>query len=943
MATDLGTLKYSLLLDNAGLAGGLTAAKSMLSQQIPEMGKFFDGLSDKSSNMQKVAGVAALGVAVGVGAIAASSIHAAANFQTMTTTLVTTAGESKNAIDSVRKGMLDISTQTGTDVENLNTALYTIESAGYHGANGLTILRAAAEGAKTENADLGKVADAVTSAMRDYHEPADQAANVTSKLVAAVGAGKSTFEGFTGALHNVLPVASAAHVSMDDVLGSIASMTVHGMSADQATQDLAHSIGKMMSPTQQMTSELSQLGINSSQLSDDLGKKGISGTLDEISDAIMNKMGPAGKVMLNAFNGNKVMAKDAMTELAAMPPALQKMAQAYVDGSISAGAFKKEVKALPTDQANLMTQFEGLANHAHGFSDALKSGINTSQSYAQALQKATGDSTTMNTALLISGENANYTKGAVDAVGKAHAEAGGHVEGWAYIQQNFNQQQSQAKEALKNTSIAIGSALLPMATNLMKVIANIVMPIAEWIEKNSTLATVILGVVGGLATLVATVLLTAKAVAAVSKAADLLGNSFIGTAAKAIGSAIATAAGWVASAAASAAAWIIANAVMLGGILLIVAIIAVAVYEIVTHWNTIKKWFTEFATWVVHIWQDTWNGAKRIIDDIVKGIKAGWEAFKNFFVGLWQAVEGPLKAIGIVLLAIMLLPLVPAALAWRAWHTQIIAFFQAVWDFIVGLWSGLVAFFTGVINGVKAVFSAIVGFIVGIYKAEWNAVVAIWNFLAPYFKAIIDAVIAVFKTVVGAIGGAFQAAWNWVVGVWNAVVGFFAHLMDSVVNAIKAPISGFGSMLYNAGKDLVNGLVKGIGDMAGHAMDAVKNIGKGIEDTAKKILKIFSPSKVFADIGQNVSLGMAQGIGDTAHKAIGATQDMAQGVIGAGNTVPGQMAGSAPSAGNTIYQFAAGAVGLYTKEAVDEFFNIGNRNTQLELLGGSPLRGTSGV
>lgn len=943
MATDLGTLKYSLLLDNAGLSGGLAAAKSMLSQQIPEMGKFFDGLGEKSANMQKVAGVAALGVSVGVAAIAGEAIHAAANFQTMTTTLVTTAGESKNAIDGVRKGMLDISTQTGTDVENLNTALYTIESAGYHGANGLTILRAAAEGAKTENADLGKVADAVTSAMRDYHEPADQAANVTSKLVAAVGAGKSTFEGFTGALHNVLPVASAAHVSMDDVLGSIASMTVHGMSADQATQDLAHSIGKMMSPTQQMTSELSQLGINSSQLSDDLGKKGISGTLDEISDAILNKMGPAGKVMLNAFNGNKVMAKDAMSELAAMPPALQKMAQAYVDGSVSAGAFKKEVKALPTDQANLMTQFEGLANHAHGFSDALKSGINTSQSYAQALQKATGDSTTMNTALLISGENADYTKGAVKAVGEAHAEAGGHVEGWAYIQKNFNQQQSQAKEALKNTSIAIGSALLPVATNLMKVIADIVTPVAEWVEKNQKLATVILGVVGGLSSLVAGILLTAKAVTAVKTAADLLSNSFIGTAAKAIWSAITTAAAWVASAAATAAAWIAANAVMLLGIGLIIAAVVAVVVLIITHWSTIKKWFDEFVKWLTKVWQQTWKDISNWVGDVVKALKGMWEGFKNFFVGLWHAVEGPLKAVGIVLLAILLLPLVPAALAWRAWHTQIIGFFKAVWDFIVSLWSGLVAFFEGVINGVKNVFMAIVGFIIGIYRAEWNAVVAVWNFLAPYFKAIIDGAIAVVRTVIGAIAGAFQAAWNWVVGIWNAVVGFFAHLMDSVINAIKAPIGSFGSMLYNAGKDLINGLVKGITDMAGHVMDTVKNIGKGIEDTAKKILKIFSPSKVFHEIGQNVSLGMAGGIGDTAHKAIGATQDMAQGVIGAGNSVPGQMASAAPAAGNVNYNFAAGAVGLYTKEAVDEFFSIGNRNTQLELLGGSPLAGTSRV
>lgn len=44
-------------------------------------------------------------------------------------------------------------------------------------------------------------------------------------------------------------IPSAAHISLNEILGDLASMTLHGMSADQAAQNLAHSIRNLQSPT----------------------------------------------------------------------------------------------------------------------------------------------------------------------------------------------------------------------------------------------------------------------------------------------------------------------------------------------------------------------------------------------------------------------------------------------------------------------------------------------------------------------------------------------------------------------------------------------------------------------------------------------------------------------------------------------------------------------
>lgn len=441
----------------------------------------FSNLWEQIAKGKIAADLAQKGFDIIVGSIG-NAIKTAADFQTSLVRLQTSAGETKRNLALVGKGIDQIAVSTGTTLEQLTSGMYRVESGGYHGADGLKILKAAAEGAKTEGADLTTVSDALTSAMRDYHAPASSAADITSKMVTAVGQGKMTFQEMASSLHSVLPLASAMHEPLSDILGMLASMTVHGESADQSTQNLAQALRKMQTPTVAMTNELAALGIRSSDLGDMLGTKGLSGTLEMISEKILSTS-KNGKLLIDAFNGNKVMASDAMRMIAAMPPTLHSLAQAYTNGAISLKDFHNEVKYLPAPQANLMNQFAALSNRAHGFSGALKAGINTSQSYAQAIQAATGDATTMNVALMTTGENANYTKDAVKAVGAAHAEAGGHVKGWSEIQGTFNQQLSIFKERIQVAEQEIGSKLLPILTELFKSTATIVPIISSIADK----------------------------------------------------------------------------------------------------------------------------------------------------------------------------------------------------------------------------------------------------------------------------------------------------------------------------------------------------------------------------------------------------------------------------------------------------------------------------
>ncbi len=437
--------------------------------------------------LQVGAGVAAAAVA----AIGGISVKMAGDFEAANTRLATSAGESASNLKMIAAGELDIANSTGTSTQQLSAGMYTVESAGYHAADALTILKAASQGAKTENADLGKVTDAVTSAMRDYNVPVGQAADVTSKMVAAVGQGKSTFEDFTGSLHSILPIASAAHISMNDILGDLASMTVHGISADQATQNMAESIRTLQKPSADASQYLASLGITASNLTDDLSSKGLSGTLQQISSAITEKMGPAGKVLVSAMNESKSATQDATAMIGKMPANLQTLAKGLQDGSMTLADYKAHLKELPTTQANLLGQFEALNNRAQGFSNILKSGSPAALSYSQALQKATGNATTMNVALMLTGENADYTNNAIQAVSKATADASGNVMGWSEVQDTFNFKFSQFKEQIQTTAIALGTALLPAAKSLFDALNSILKPLAQFAANNPQLASAI--------------------------------------------------------------------------------------------------------------------------------------------------------------------------------------------------------------------------------------------------------------------------------------------------------------------------------------------------------------------------------------------------------------------------------------------------------------------
>lgn len=398
----------------------------------------------------------------------------------------------------------------------------------------------------------------------------------------------------------------------------------------------------------------------------------------------------------------------------------------------------------------------------------------------------------------------------------------------------------------------------------------------------------------------------------------------------------------------------------------------------------------------IAVWKDTMGDiVEKIIGDLIPVLKSLGDfllSHKVILAAVGGAVAGLAIAIGVALVAALWAVVAPAvAAALALW--PIIAVGAAIgaaafliisnWDKIRPALQPLFDFFT---NNILPIIKEIASFVGGQLKAAWNdlkkafdqvittlrpfepqlkilAIILGVVLMAPIIATIavigilIAVVVGVITVVARLIGwfaeaaaavlrfearviGAVARVFSSVASYIGGVIGFFASLPGRIMGAL----AGAGSWLVNIGGDIINGLIRGITNGIGHAVDAVKNAGKSIINAAKGVLKIFSPSHVFdEEIGQQITAGLAKGITNTSDKAINAASNMAGAVVNAGTPTIPMVNGGANNSVSNGATYNIDRVELSTGDAVKEFFSMGNRNGQLERNGIAPLAGTVSV
>lgn len=158
---------------------------------------------------------------------------------------------------------------------------------------------------------------------------------------------------------------------------------------------------------------------------------------------------------------------------------------------------------------------------------------------------------------------------------------------------------------------------------------------------------------------------------------------------------------------------------------------------------------------------------------------------------------------------------------------------------------------------------------------------------------------AALATLAGSLQSRASSAGSALVSAVRGKVGEAVTAVREMPGRAASALGNLGGRLASAGRDLIRGMINGVRDMAGALASAAKDVVGSAIDAAKSVLKIGSPSKVFAEIGRDTGRGLVIGLNgaqdsvDKAASQMAATAAAPFSALGTG--IPGSDAGVAGS------------------------------------------------
>jgi TP901 family phage tail tape measure protein len=221
-------------------------------------------------------GFAKLGV-VGGAAIAGISTKLAGDFSKGLREVSTLMkGVTENDIKVMGKELESLSGKTGLALNSLVKARYDIVSSGFSdAAQSAQVLGAAAKLAVGGVTSAAQAADILTTSLNAYSLSADKAEDVADILFTTVRLGKTTMTELSASMANMLPIAKAANVRLEDSAAALALVTANGINTAEASTSLKNAFKNLAAPTDDAKRAMEEAGIQTRYFED--------GTMDLVS------------------------------------------------------------------------------------------------------------------------------------------------------------------------------------------------------------------------------------------------------------------------------------------------------------------------------------------------------------------------------------------------------------------------------------------------------------------------------------------------------------------------------------------------------------------------------------------------------------------------------------------------------------------------------------
>ncbi|MDT8717825.1 phage tail tape measure protein [Clostridium sp. 19966] len=385
----------------------------------------------------------------------------------------------------------------------------------------------------------------------------------------------------------------------------------------------------------------------------------------------------------------------------------------------------------------------------------------------------------------------------------------------------------------------------------------------------------------------------------------------------------------------------------------VISAIAGLAYIIIKNWGPITGFFKKIGQDIGEIFNKigstisgVWTGIKTTVSNIFNGLKS---SITSIFGSISNTIQSAFKAISNIFTSVIgsIANIISSKFkvftegfkkifeGYKTYFTGIINTLKTIIlgpiliiiDTIVGLFTGkftklkadIMLIFTDlgkgisqIWNGIKQIFSAVLGIIIGIMSGAWNSIVNtatnVWNgfknFISGLWNAIANTAVAAWNGLKNAVVSIVTGIVNSAISIFKGIITFFENLpgnmynlgvniFTSLRNGISNIIGTIGQTVQNGfnsaisfitslpgkalkwGEDFIDGIVNGIKGAIGKVVDAVSSVGDKIRSFLHFSVPDEGPLTDYESWMPDFMHGLAKGIDNNKHLVKNAVKNLA--------------------------------------------------------------------